>query len=134
MAGVPNHKRSPRPLDVALGVRVQMRRRELGLSGAAVSHAANIPLPQLLKYEQGENRIGFSRLVEIAGALKCNVRDLVHDLEKPTGALLTTSGAIALPGAMALLEAYGRIGDSQSRHAVLQLAQQLAGRKKGRGG
>ncbi len=62
---------SPHPLDVALGCRIRLRRRELGLSQAHLARQLGITFQQVQKYERGTNRVSFSRFVEIAQALRC---------------------------------------------------------------
>ena len=73
---------SPHPLDVALGSRIRLRRRELGFSQEQLARQVGITFQQVQKYEHGTNRVSFSRLVEIAQALRCGVMDIVGDLDK----------------------------------------------------
>ncbi|MGA7713996.1 MAG: helix-turn-helix transcriptional regulator [Rhizomicrobium sp.] len=67
----------PHPLDVALGGRIRLRRRELEMSQDQLARKIGITFQQVQKYEHGTNRVSFSRLAEIAGALKCSVSDLM---------------------------------------------------------
>ena len=131
MARTSSDEHTPHPLDIALGLRVRLRRKELGLSQADLARATGITFQQVQKYEKGTNRISFSRLVGISQALDCSVRDLIADLvtSKSTNALSKTMAAFALPGAAALLEAYGNI-PPRSRGPVVKLARQLANDKK----
>lgn len=62
-------KRIPRPVDVYVGGRVRARRLELGLSQEKIGHAIGLTFQQVQKYEKGSNRIGSSRLMQIANAL-----------------------------------------------------------------
>ena len=73
---------TPHPLDIALGSRVRLRRKELGLSQDQLARAVGITFQQVQKYEHGTNRISFSRLVEISEALECSVGDLIGNLDK----------------------------------------------------
>src|SRR5580704_11010674 len=73
---------TPHPLDIALGARVRLRRKELGLSQDQLARSIGITFQQVQKYEHGTNRISFSRLSEIAGALDCSVGDLIGNLDK----------------------------------------------------
>lgn len=57
------------PVDRLIGKRVMMRRRERGLSQAALAERLGISFQQLQKYEQGHNRITVSRLAKIASEL-----------------------------------------------------------------
>ena len=119
---------APHPLDIALGVRVRQRRKELGFSQSDLGQAVGITFQQMQKYEHGTTRISFQRLVGIARALNCSVADLIGDLDKkkPTGAFTRQMSQLAEPGASELLAAYSSMDSSKRRRAVLSLARQLA--------
>ena len=119
---------TPHPLDIALGARVRLRRKELGMSQDQLARAVGITFQQVQKYEHGTNRISFSRLAEIAEALDCSVSDLVGNLDrsKSSGALSRQIAMLAETGAADLLEAYASIESSKRRRAILNLARQLA--------
>jgi transcriptional regulator with XRE-family HTH domain len=96
-------------MDVALGAAVRIRRRTIGLSQEALAEQCGVSFQQIQKYENGANRISFSRLVQIARALKCRVIDLMDVLD---GADREVTGDLDLltrmrtPGAIELLAAY----------------------------
>jgi transcriptional regulator with XRE-family HTH domain len=119
---------TPHPLDIALGARVRLRRKELGLSQDQLARAVGITFQQVQKYEHGTNRISFSRLVEICEALECGIVDLIGNLDKyKTSASLSRQiGFLTEPGATDLLEAYASIDSPKRRRAILNLARQLA--------
>jgi transcriptional regulator with XRE-family HTH domain len=119
---------APHPLDVALGSRIRLRRRELGLSQEQLARQVGITFQQVQKYEHGTNRVSFSRLVEIAQALHCGVMDIVGDLDKSKASPLFSRHVARLnePGAAELLEAYTAIQSPKHRRAILNLAKQLA--------
>ncbi len=60
----------PNPLDARAGILIRTRRREIGMSQQDLAEACGITFQQIQKYEAGSNRISFSRLVQIAQALK----------------------------------------------------------------
>ncbi len=119
---------APHPLDVALGSRIRLRRRELGLSQEQLARQVGITFQQVQKYEHGTNRVSFSRLVEIAQALHCGVMDIVGDLDQSKASSLFSRHVARLnePGAAELLEAYSAIQSPKHRRAILNLAKQLA--------
>jgi transcriptional regulator with XRE-family HTH domain len=119
---------SPHPLDVALGSRIRLRRRELGLSQEQLARQVGITFQQVQKYEHGTNRVSFSRLVEIAQALRCGVMDIIGDLDKSKVSSLFSRHVARLnePGAAELLEAFASIQSPKHRRAILNLAKQLA--------
>jgi transcriptional regulator with XRE-family HTH domain len=120
-------KEGPHPLDIALGSRVRLRRKELGLSQAQLASACGITFQQVQKYEHGTNRISFSRLAGIAHALKCSIADLIGNLDKSksSDAFSKQMAFLAETGAGDLLRAYGSIESPKRRRAVLNLACQL---------
>ncbi len=122
---------SPHPLDVALGSRVRLRRRELKLTQEQLAQQLGITFQQVQKYEHGTNRVSFSRLVEIARALQCGVMDIVGDLDKSKASSLFSQHVARLnePGAAELLETYASIQSPKHRRAILNLARQLAEEK-----
>src|SRR3954468_19021747 len=75
--------KAPDPMDIALGAAVRIRRRTLGISQEALAEQCNVSFQQVQKYENGANRISFSRLVQIARALQCRVTDLMDVLDAP---------------------------------------------------
>ena len=101
--------KAPDPMDIALGAAVRIRRRTMGISQEALAEQCGVSFQQIQKYENGANRISFSRLVQIARALRCRVVDLMDVLDAPereaTGDLdLLTR--MRTPGALELLAAY----------------------------
>ncbi|MBV9993104.1 MAG: helix-turn-helix transcriptional regulator [Alphaproteobacteria bacterium] len=119
---------APHPLDIALGSRVRLRRKELGFSQDQLARSVGITFQQVQKYEHGTNRISFSRLVEIADALECSVADLIGNLDKSksSASLSRQIAYLTEPGASDLLEAYASIDSPKRRRAILNLARQLA--------
>jgi transcriptional regulator with XRE-family HTH domain len=63
-------KKISKPVDVYVGGRVRARRLELGMSQEKLGNAIGLTFQQVQKYEKGSNRIGSSRLMQIANALK----------------------------------------------------------------
>jgi transcriptional regulator with XRE-family HTH domain len=104
--------KAPDPMDVALGAAVRIRRRSLGLSQETLADQCGVSFQQIQKYENGANRISFSRLVQIARALDCRVVDLMDVLDAPDnegGGDLDLLARMRTPGALELLTAYERL-------------------------
>src|ERR1700712_5919209 len=101
--------KAPDPMDIALGAAVRIRRRTIGMSQEALAEQCGVSFQQIQKYENGANRISFSRLVQIARALKCRVVDLMDVLDGPdreTTGDLDLLTRMRTPGALELLAAY----------------------------
>jgi transcriptional regulator with XRE-family HTH domain len=114
-------------MDIALGAAVRIRRRTLGISQEALAEQCGVSFQQVQKYENGANRISFSRLVQIARALKCRVVDLMDVLDAPdreaTGDLdLLTR--MRTPGALELLAAY-ELMSPEARSSLVGLLRAL---------
>jgi len=115
--------KAPDPMDIALGAAVRIRRRTIGISQEALAEQCGVSFQQIQKYENGANRISFSRLVQIARALKCRVVDLLDVLDGPdrenTGDLdLLTR--MRTPGAIELLAAY-ELMSPEARSSLVSL-------------
>ena len=66
-------KKAPNPIDKHVGSRVRMRRMMLGMSQEKLGNALGLTFQQVQKYEKGTNRIGASRLQQIAQILQVQV-------------------------------------------------------------
>lgn len=110
-------------MDIALGAAVRIRRRTIGMSQEALAEQCNVSFQQIQKYENGANRISFSRLVQIARALKCRVVDLLEVLDTPdreNPAELDLLGRMRTPGALELLSAFERM-PAEARSSLVNM-------------
>src|SRR5579863_9075097 len=62
--------KSPNPIDRHVGARLRMRRLMVGLSQSKLAEALEVTFQQIQKYEKGANRIGASRLQQLARVLE----------------------------------------------------------------
>ena len=119
--------KAPDPMDVALGAAVRIRRRTIGISQEALADQCGVSFQQIQKYENGANRISFSRLVQIARALKCRVVDLMDVLDGPdreTTGDLDLLTRMRTPGALELLAAYEQL-PAEARTSLVGLLRAL---------
>ena len=110
-------------MDIALGAAVRIRRRTIGISQEALAEQCNVSFQQIQKYENGANRISFSRLVQIARALKCRVIDLMDVLDAPerqAGGDGDMLSRMRTPGAVELLAAYEQLAP-EARSSLVSL-------------
>jgi transcriptional regulator with XRE-family HTH domain len=125
------NREGPDPIDVAVGARVRIRRRWLGLSQTQLANALGITFQQVQKYERGANRVSASMLVKIAAKLETTVAALVgEDGSAPVEAIIYAQ--LATPGATDLLAAFAKISDGEARRAVLTITQALSGEASAR--
>ena len=66
-------KKAPNPIDKHVGSRVRMRRMMLSMSQEKLGDALGLTFQQVQKYEKGTNRVGASRLQQIAQILQVPV-------------------------------------------------------------
>ena len=77
---MPETRRSkPEPVDVAVGARIRIRRRMLGMSQTELANGLGITFQQVQKYEHGSNRLSASMLVRTAATLKTSVAALIGE-------------------------------------------------------
>ena len=79
-------KKAPNPIDKHVGSRVRMRRVLVGMSQERLGEALGLTFQQVQKYEKGTNRIGASRLQQIAGTLQVPVAFFFEELPIPAKA------------------------------------------------
>jgi transcriptional regulator with XRE-family HTH domain len=114
-------------MDLALGTTIRLRRRSLNMSQGELAELCGVTFQQIQKYENGSNRISFSRLVRIADALKCRVTDLVGpldnlDVDSEEG--LEMLNRAARPDAQNLLSYFSQL-DATSRRQLISLLDSL---------
>jgi transcriptional regulator with XRE-family HTH domain len=76
---------SPNPIDRHVGLRIRMRRKELGFSQERLAEAVGVTFQQIQKYETGAATVSVSRLLMLAAALGTSVEDLVRGLQHHVG-------------------------------------------------
>ncbi len=130
----------PRPdaMDVHVGTRLRERRIRLGMSQEQLAESVGLSFQQIQKYERGVNRMGASRLFEMARALGVTLEFFYADGERslaPSRPLhgLAEAGQepfAELPQtqreAQELLDAFARIRDKQVRQRLLELVKTLS--------
>src|SRR5258708_4820360 len=94
------------PTDVHIGNRVRARRMMLGMSQETLGGKIGVTFQQIQKYEHGSNRVGGSRMHQIAGALGIGEAFFFEGLASPdkpgekvpdfVGAFMATSDGVAL--------------------------------------
>ncbi|MER2520105.1 MAG: helix-turn-helix transcriptional regulator [Bdellovibrionales bacterium] len=65
----PEKDEGPNPVDIHVGSRLRFRRNLVGMSQEQLGRATGLTFQQIQKYERGANRMGASRLFQIARIL-----------------------------------------------------------------
>lgn len=147
-----NHGRTPcgrpNPVDVHVGSRLRLRRTILGLSQEALGEALGLTFQQIQKYERGTNRIGASRLYDLARALEVDIEYFYEEMPPEVEAASPRHMAMAERGieppvqrldpmskreTLELVRTYYKIEDPSVRRRVYDLARTLAIHIDGRG-
>lgn len=130
--------KTPNPIDVHVGMRLRQRRMTRSVSQEKLGEQLGVTFQQIQKYEKGSNRIGASRLFEIARILDIPVgyfyEGLPEDGSSP--ALEGLGEAVSAyeqqddAGAdgLRLSKAFVRIKDSQTRRLIIELVEKMAHR------
>lgn len=115
-------------MDVALGATIRVRRRTIGMSQEALAEKCGVSFQQIQKYENGVNRVSFSRLVQIARALDCRVTDLMGVLDVPDDAAaeMDILSRIRTPGALELLTEFEKMSPD-ARASLLVFLRSMTG-------
>src|SRR5262249_28085144 len=130
--------KAPNPVDKYVGSRVRMRRIMLGMSQEKLGEALGLTFQQIQKYEKGTNRVGASRIQQIAEILQVPVSFLFEGGPSGVaGAGGFAEGAsppygsdfLATSEGLALTKAFTRITDSKMRRSIVDLVEQIAARE-----
>jgi len=127
-------KKVPNPIDKYVGNRVRERRKMLKMSQGKLGNAVGLTFQQIQKYEKGANRIGASRLQQIAevlsvpvpfffeGAPQSSARlQIVGEVPSPT--YLTEF--LATSDGLALVNAFRRIKNVSVKRCIVRLVEEL---------
>jgi transcriptional regulator with XRE-family HTH domain len=132
-------QRRPNPIDIHVGSRVRFRRMLLGMSQEKLGQKLGLTFQQVQKYEKGINRIGASRLFDLAQVLGVSVEFFYE--EAPAGEIpadATSDGFsdktdettivdfLRSRDGLELNKAFVRITDPKARRAIVELVRSLA--------
>ena len=127
--------KAPNPVDKYVGSRVRMRRIMLGMSQEKLGEALGLTFQQVQKYEKGTNRVGASRIQQIAEILQVPVSFLFEGGPSGTpnanGAIdgpspSYVSDFLATSEGLALTRAFTRITDAKLRRSIVDLVEQIS--------
>ena len=119
------------PLDVMVGTRIRMLRANRGMSQTMLAERIGVTFQQVQKYERGANRVGASRLSQIASVLGVSVGDLFESSGAGSPGLNSPVRLLAEPGALRVLKAYARTTSPRVRLCIAKLVESIASRTPG---
>ncbi len=125
----------PSPVDLHVGRRVRMRRTLLGMSQTTLGESIGLTFQQVQKYERGANRVGSSRLYDLARVLDVSIRYFFDDMPAAVAASSPTlrGGRAKKPPSyepdpmakretLELVRAHYKISDPKIRKRLFELA------------
>jgi transcriptional regulator with XRE-family HTH domain len=125
--------KEPKRVDRHVGSRVRMRRMMLSMSQEALGDRCGITFQQIQKYEKGANRIGASRLQQLADILEVPVSFFFEGVEsRPIlkKADAEAAGAVdrfvTSADGIRLTRAFAKIKNSETRRSLVELAERIA--------
>lgn len=131
----------PNPIDVYVGTRIRQRRTLLGLTQEKLAKAIGLTFQQIQKYERGANRVGSSRLFDLARVLDVPVSYFFEDmspftqdkspsklmgLASPPAQELRGPDPMSKRETLELVRAYYKITESSVRKRVFELIKAIA--------
>lgn len=136
----PEKTKRTTPIDVHVGSRIRVRRTSLRVSQEQLAAEVGLTFQQIQKYERGANRVGSSRLFELARALDVPIGFFFDDLPETLsvtaqGSSIDGTGELKLSAqnrhlyqreTLELTHAYHRIADPKVRKAVLEFTKLVA--------
>jgi len=138
LEGDEKSSRRPNPIDIHVGSRVRFRRMLLGMSQEKLGEKLGLTFQQVQKYEKGINRIGASRLFDLAQVLGVPVQFFYEEAPSGESSQLVPDGFAEKPAENSIVEflrsrdglelnkAFVRISDAKARRAIVDLVRSLA--------
>ncbi len=116
------------PVDVLVGQNIRICRLQKGLSQGELGQQIGVTFQQVQKYEKGANRVGASRLNQIANVLGVSLPSLFDGAPTATEDESGHSPRFLLskPHSLRLLQGFEKIGNEGTRLALLQLVECLS--------
>lgn len=129
-----DNARRPDPIDSHVGNRLRLRRKMLNLSQERLAERLGITFQQVQKYEKGTNRIGASRLYQLARVLEVPVAFFFPEPAgaQPPAGMNEDAGPdyvmdfLSSSEGIELNRAFAQIRDSKVRRRVIELVRSIA--------
>jgi transcriptional regulator with XRE-family HTH domain len=116
---------------VLVGQNIRICRLQKGLSQTELGEAIGVTFQQIQKYEKGTNRVGASRMLQIAQTLGVSLSTLFDG--SPTAGESpkeqTARYLLAKPHSVRLMKAFDQIADDKMRMVVLELVESIVNQR-----
>ena len=124
--------RAPNPIDRHVGLRIRMRRKELGISQERLADSIGLTFQQVQKYERAAKRVSASKLWEMARALNTSIAYFYEGLsetpEAPGSNLPreTVQDFLMTPEGLELASSFPKIAHGRVRRKILDLVRVMS--------
>lgn len=124
-------KKRPNPIDVHVGCRIRLRRTMSGMSQERLGDSLGITFQQIQKYERGTNRVGASRLQNIANILDVPVSFFFENSPGQENSLIDLpqddlQAFLSSPEGFRLNQEFVKIADPKVRHRIVEMVKAIA--------
>lgn len=136
LEGEESVKKIPNPIDIHVGSRVRMRRMMVGMSQEKLGEALSLTFQQVQKYEKGTNRIGASRLHQIASALGVQIEFFYEGAPVAVGSPMSgfaeapnppyMNDFLSTSDGLQLMRCFVRVRDPRVRKRIVELVEAFA--------
>jgi transcriptional regulator with XRE-family HTH domain len=117
------------PVDAIVGQTIRVHRLNKRISQSALGEKIGVSFQQVQKYENGSNRVGASRLLQIAQALRVPVDTLFRRVESEQLRKARIDDPLTLLSngqALRVARAFSDIPDRRMRSAIVELVETIA--------
>jgi transcriptional regulator with XRE-family HTH domain len=111
-----------------VGARIRMFRVDRGMSQTILAERIGATFQQVQKYERGADRVGASRLSQIASVLGVSVGELFESSGAESPGLNSPVHLLSAPGALRVLKAHARTSSPRVRLSIPKLVESIADR------
>ena len=119
-------KKSPQQTDVVVGHNIRFWRLERKMSQTDLANLLGLTFQQIQKYENGANRVGASRLMQIAEALEVPIHAFFEGAGSETPETHSPIKFVGDQQALRLVRAFADIEDAALRRSVVNLVEGIA--------
>ncbi|MFN3512399.1 MAG: helix-turn-helix domain-containing protein [Phenylobacterium sp.] len=122
---------APNPIDQHVGLRIRLRRKELGVSQERLAEAIGLTFQQVQKYERAANRVSASKLYDVARALETNVAYFFEGLDElgeaaaPSEQRAAAQAFLMTPEGLELAALFPQLRRPKIRRRILDLVRAM---------
>ncbi len=133
MDKIQESENGPNPIDRHVGLRIRMRRKELGISQERLAESIGLTFQQVQKYERAANRVSASKLWEMSRALSTTIGYFYEGIGEATERRGSNTSRQSMqdflltPEGMELATIFPKIAKGRLRRRVLDLVRAMAG-------